>query len=375
MKKLLFTLVASIAATCAAQNPYYVSPIIHEDHTVTFTLYAPEAKEVYVDIVNSGTESTGKVLMEKNEDGFWTKTLGPFDPEIYYYLFHTDGSKHCDVRNPNIKKWLFSVSVFEIPGEAVKAYSQQEIPHGVVQLHHYQSRFSGKLRKMWVYLPPNYSEETKYPVAFFHHGWGAQPNEWIENGRIHFIADHLINEGKMKPMIIVMPEGHPAGREILNTQPNLKDFKVYRANNNPHLASELKESIIPFLEEEFSLAKGPENRALIGASMGGEQAIEIGLTHSDTFAFIIAMSASYYRQYEKMPELNEKKSETFANNKLFRICFGDQEMEMGKGELTGFRQWLTDNEIPFQWSISKGGHEWDTWRRELLISLPLLFQW
>jgi enterochelin esterase family protein len=77
------------------------SPDVKDDHTVTFRLKAPEAKEVKL---------TGAVLTEldrrregipftKGDDGIWTLTIGPLTPDIYMYHFNVDGIQICDPSN------------------------------------------------------------------------------------------------------------------------------------------------------------------------------------------------------------------------------------------------------------------------------------
>src|SRR5437870_5538624 len=75
------------------------SPEVSADRTVTFRLNAPKATEVSV----TGEFMKGAKSLTKDDKGVWTATVGPVDPEIYYYNFTIDGVKTIDPANPNVK--------------------------------------------------------------------------------------------------------------------------------------------------------------------------------------------------------------------------------------------------------------------------------
>ena len=60
---------------------------------------------------------------------------------------------------------------------------------------------------MQVYTPPGYSKEKKYPVLYLLHGIGGDETEWQRFARPNILLDNLLAEGKIAPMIVVMPNG------------------------------------------------------------------------------------------------------------------------------------------------------------------------
>ena len=76
-------------------------------------------------------------------------------------------------------------------------------------MHWYWSDALGVLRRMLVYAPPDYDRETDrtYPVLYLLHGTSDSEESWLSAGRANFILDALIDAGKAKPMIVVMPYG------------------------------------------------------------------------------------------------------------------------------------------------------------------------
>jgi hypothetical protein len=72
----------------------YDTQILPDRHVI-FRLLAPQANDVKVlmGVTSSVNESQGTKTgqMKKNTNGFWTVTLGPFEPNLYEYQFRVDG--------------------------------------------------------------------------------------------------------------------------------------------------------------------------------------------------------------------------------------------------------------------------------------------
>ena len=86
----------------------------------------------------------------------------------------------------------------------------KDVPHGQVEAIWYPSEIlNEKSRRMFVYTPPNYHTSTaKYPVLYLLHGGGGDEDAWDTMGRANIIMDNLLAAGKIKPMIVVMPNGN-----------------------------------------------------------------------------------------------------------------------------------------------------------------------
>ena len=72
------------------------SPVIEADRHVTFRVRAPEAKAVAL----ASDFYVAETPLVKGDDGVWSVTVGPLDPDIYYYSFTIDGMKVLDPSNP-----------------------------------------------------------------------------------------------------------------------------------------------------------------------------------------------------------------------------------------------------------------------------------
>lgn len=69
------------------------------------------------------------------------------------------------------------------------------------------------VRNFFVYLPPGYEETPNrhYPVLFLLHAYGSGPSSWLGEGgyegfNISDALDLLISDGRVEPMIVVMPD-------------------------------------------------------------------------------------------------------------------------------------------------------------------------
>src|SRR5438128_891262 len=81
------------------------------------------------------------------------------------------------------------------------------IEHGRIDSVSYPSATVGNKRRMIIYTPPGYTREKNYPVLYLLHGIGGDEKEWLLQGHPEVILDNLYADGKIVPMIVVMPNG------------------------------------------------------------------------------------------------------------------------------------------------------------------------
>ena len=159
-----------------------ISPEVSSDRKVTFRLRASSATEVSV----VGELPGGANTMTKDERGVWSVTVGPLPPELYGYTFVVDGLRLPDPGNPNIKPMRSpTTSILDIPGDPPLLHDFQNVPHGTVRIHYYQSKATGSLRRMHVYTPPGYDKDPSamFPTLYLFHGSGDNDACWTVLGR------------------------------------------------------------------------------------------------------------------------------------------------------------------------------------------------
>jgi len=183
-----------------------VSPSVSKDGKVTFSLTAPKASAVML----GGDWGGGRRPMIKDDNGNWTVTL-ELRPQIYSYSFFVDGVKTLDPANTQVKLGrVANASSVEVPGTPPMLWEMRDVPHGQIISITYRSTAAGDQRRVTIYTPPGYQpgQAAKLPVLYLLHGNGETESGWVQYGRANLIADSLLAEGRMKPMIIVMPKGH-----------------------------------------------------------------------------------------------------------------------------------------------------------------------
>ena len=337
-----------------------VSPEVHQDRRVTFRLRAPQAEKVEVE---AGFVQGGRP-MGKDENGLWSITLGPVEPDIYEYVFNVDGLQIVDPSNSWLKVWLGnSRNLVEIPGEEPMFYEARQVPHGTVHIHKYQSKSLGVPRQLYLYTPPGYetNQDTTYPVLYLFHGFGDPVDAWTGVGRANLVMDNLIAEKKARPFIIVMPYGHTP-----SSPPVMRSIGRYEA-----FEKDLIEDVIPYVQKCYRVSTGQKDRAVAGLSMGGGQSLTIGLNNLDLFGWIGAFSSAVPegQKFEKLlaePEsINEKL-------KLLWIGCGRQDFLFEANQK--FLEQLKNDKIRHISHITEGGHEWRLWRNYLNEIAPLLFK-
>jgi enterochelin esterase-like enzyme len=353
-------------APVRGQTPARVtSPVIEADRRVTFRLMAPKATEVLL----SGEFMSGSKPLEKNADGLWSITVGPLEPEIYHYNFTIDGVRSIDPGNPEVKTGSTMStlqSTLEVRGDKPAFYDGQPVPHGDVRTHWYESKSLGTLRRVTVYLPPGYDTDpaARYPVLYLFHGANADETAWIRLGRANLILDNLLAAGKTKPFIVVMPFGYgvPPG-------------SGYGGDNTARFSRDLLEDVIPFVESRYRAKAGREDRAIVGLSMGGGQALNIGLNHVERFSHVGGFSSGLGNAADFPKTYAAPLAAPAAINaqlKLLWIGCGTEDGAMARNR--EFAAFLTAGGIKHTFRETPGAHTWMVWRRYLHEVAPLLFR-
>ena len=352
-------------------NDTLISPEVLTDHKVIFRLYAPKASEVSL----QGDWMMGsKEKMVKNNDGVWSLTVGPLKSDIYLYAFFLDGVAVVDPKNTVVKQGSptqWTQSMVEVPGDEAKFLAiEPTVPHGIVGIINYYSSSLKMMRRMRVYTPPGYNaSKDSYPVLYLISGGGCDETGWSTVGRADIILDNLLAQGKIKPMIVVMPDGHVPGY-------NIRIVAMQGADQDP-FTKDMIQDIMPFIEKNYRVLAGKDNRAIAGLSMGGIQTLNIGLTNLDKFSYLGPFSTGWFP--DDLKKIREKyqtllsSPETRARLKLFWISSGgpkDVAYANGKAMMKMF----DDFGIKYQYSEVEGGHYYNSWRKNLYDFSQLLFK-
>lgn len=237
------------------------------------------------------------------------------------------------------------------------------IPHGRIDVVEYESKSVGAKRKLLVYTPPGYAAERKYPVLYLLHGIGGTEREWADNGAPNVILDNLYADGKLVPMIVVMPNG----RAQLNDRADGDVFASAPAFGQ--FDKDLLGSVIPTIEARYPTLPDREHRALAGLSMGGGQSLNFGLAHPETFAWVGGFSSApnTFPPEKLVPDPGAVKG-----LKLLWISCGDKDGLIGISQKV--HGYLKEKEVPHIWHVDTGGHTWEVWKNDLYLFSQRIFR-
>lgn len=368
------------------------SPRIHADGRVTFTLRAPEARTMQFE----GGDGLGKgpFPMTKDADGTWSVTIAPPVPGFHYYWFVLDGVQVNDPASETFFGYGKDTSGIEIPEPGAGYYALTDAPHGTVREHWYFSKTTGEWRRALVYTPPGYDTERMhhYPVLILQHGSGEDETGWTRQGRAQWILDNLIAARHALPMIVVMDRGYAQ-------RPGTPAFALSPTTTNGELDAAFSafedvvvHDLIPSIDAAFRTIPDRDHRALAGLSMGGMEALRIGLHHLDEFAWIASFSGPILRNADPAAPLMPSMFGPFDTKTAYGGAFANPAVlnahlrllwvGVGSAEPDMFHQSIADavgslrqSGVALTYFESQGtAHEWQTWRRDLYALAQRLFQ-
>lgn len=372
------------AATTQAQIPENAQPMpsniksnecpcVFPDNRVFFAVSAPTAQKVQLDL--------GKLYdMQKDEKGIWTVTTQPQDPGFHYYSVVIDGYKFADPASESFYGTGRMASAIDIPEKGVDFYNLRNVPQGDIRSKNYFSKTTNSWRPVNIYTPPGYDKNstTQYPVLYLQHGGGEDERGWATQGKTNIILDNLIADKKAIPMIIVIANGNvtkPGVRAVGYNDAAMNTFK-----------EEFIENLIPFIEANYRVKPGINNRAIAGLSMGGGQAFYTGLRNLDVFCSVGVFSSGLFGGIAPpgggtAPEFDAEKtipgilSNAQAFNqklKIFYISVGEQDQRINatKKAIETFKS----KGLNVAFNTFPGDHEWQVWRKSLHDFAQKLFK-
>jgi enterochelin esterase-like enzyme len=239
-------------------------------------------------------------------------------------------------------------------------------------------------RKYALYLPPGYeTSQRSYPVLYLLHGSGDDQTGWVQFGEVQHIADKAIQEGIATPMIIVMPDANTGRRGYFN------DVKGHWRYEDFFF-----QELIPFIERTYRTKGEKRYRAVAGLSMGGGGSFMYALHRPEMFSAACPLSAStgpitledarknlrrdnpdladttvtaYYNRHSALALVNNMPDSLKKAVRWYIDC-GDDDFLYEGNSLVHIA--MRKKEIPHEFRIREGAHNWTYWR----IALPDVLQ-
>ncbi|MBK9509069.1 MAG: esterase [Cytophagaceae bacterium] len=240
------------------------------------------------------------------------------------------------------------------------------IPTGKLDSIKYASKTVGSTRKALVYTPPGFDKKKKYPVLYLLHGIGGDEKEWLNGAKPQQILDNLYADGKLQPMIVVMPNG----RAMKDDRAVGNIFEKDKVEAFATFEKDLLNDLIPFIEKKYPVIADRESRAIAGLSMGGGQSLNFGLGNLDKFAWVGGFSSAPNTKAPKDLVPDPEKARKML--KVLWISCGDADGLITFSKRT--HDYLYENNVPHIYYLEAGVHDFKVWKNGLYMFSQLLFK-
>jgi enterochelin esterase-like enzyme len=174
-------------------------------------------------------------------------------------------------------------------------------------------KLSGYNRKALVYLPPQYNQpryaHTRFPVVELFHGSPGIPLAWETALHIDQIANALVSEHLMGPMVLVMPSINGAGNDYQDC------VNSPTANDETYLVKDIRADVLA----RYRVSADPAEWGLGGYSSGGYCAANLALRDPATFG-AAAVINGYFRATDgpAAQALQNNPALEYANSPLYQ---------------------------------------------------------
>jgi enterochelin esterase family protein len=343
-----------------------ISPEVHPDGSVTFRALAPASLEVFVQLEGeeAGHHAEGRPGRMESYD----KAAGAGLLRVYLPGHRRSGDRSFEFAYPaksstdrkhGSRPWGVFVAV------GGRRWTTRSCASSLFSIE-------GDWRRARFLCLHSAGYEAgsnvKYPVLYLLHGFGQVTRSWLDVGFANRILDHLIDEGKARPMIVVMPDAY-GGEEILAHGAYWND--AIRTRVFDRFAKSLFEEVIPQVEKEYRAEPGRDARAIAGLSMGGAQSLLIGLNNRDKFSWVGSFnSGGLWENFDQ--EFPGLKGTANSQLHLLWVACGTDDGLLGINR--DFNKWMTGEGITHTAVETPGNHTWMVWRRNLASLAPLLFR-
>ncbi len=346
----------------AAERPAIVDSLMNaipsfpfiEGKTLVHFIYRGNASGVTVPGDANGWDGAAFPMAKIGGTDFWYVTKVFESDARLDYKFVLNGSNWIlDPRNPNTVRGGFGPNSelrmpdYVMPPE-IAFYS--DIPHGTLRDTVFFSQNLGNSRTVRVYLPPGYDQSNlSYPLALFHDGL-----DYINLANANNVLDYLISQNEIKPLIAVFVP--PVSRNA-----------EYAGSLQGAFTKFIVNELMVWLDRRYRTSKNPADRAVIGASNGGNIALYLGLSHPEIFGNVAAQSSN----------VESNISSGFQNSAKLPLQIymdlGTYDIPLLIQRVHDFVPILQSKGYPLQFQEYHEGHSWGNWRAHLDNALKMFF--
>jgi len=287
----------------------------------------------------------------------------------------TETSAETEITQEEINMEQFNSIITELmPSEYED--KRDGVKYGEFQKHTYFSETAGRDTNVNVLLPPDYSEDKEYPVLYILHGF-YDNEDWMTRSAVNLniIYGNLLAEGKAEEMIIVLPYIFCDKDMPYCTGMDLANCYAY-----DNFINDLTTDLMPFAESSFSVAKGRENTAITGFSMGGRESMFIGFKRPDLFGYIGAVCPApglvEIPNSPMHPGQMSPEEMVFGDEKPYAFLISSSDIDGVVGSSPNdYRSIITENDTEYLSHVMKTtGHDHSSVKPHLYNLLQIVFR-
>ena len=184
-----------------------------------------------------------------------------------------------------------------------------------VEERRFYSEALGEDRTYRVYLPPGYETEEgameRYPVVYLLHGMSQGHQWWTEVARVDRIATAMIEAGKIRPTIIVMPNGNRVEHDVSTTSlyddrcttgmdlvaralkavgDRLQGLRIYKISCDGDFEEFIAREVVSEIDSRYRTSG---ERYVGGFSLGARGALQLAFRNPDVYSGAFGLSGNY----------------------------------------------------------------------------------
>lgn len=212
-----------------------------------------------------------------------------------------------------------------------------------------QSKVLGYQVMYSIYLPPDYNPNTKYPTLYVTDGYEYMHPKM---GNMITVLNNLIHSKKIEPILVVFVDQ----RNPINRAENRRMREL--AMNKAYLSFYLEE-LLPEVERNYSVKKGPEHQGILGTSMGGLNAAYFSFSRPDIFGLSAIQSPAFSYRNEIYTTCENAENPPV---KIFLSAGSIYDAKEGADKMRGI---LENTMCTYQFAEVNESHSWGQWRNLL----------